>query len=159
MLVTLRPVVEADLPVLFEHQREPEGNRMAAFPPRDREAFFAHWARVAEDRSAIVRAVIADGVLAGNVCSFVRFGDREIGYWIGREHWGRGIASAAVAQFLVDFPERPLMAHVAKHNAASLRVLAKCGFAAVPCVTPPVIDDGVEEIALRLDGPGRGTAV
>ena len=32
--IRLREVTEADLPILFEHQREPEANRMAAFPAR-----------------------------------------------------------------------------------------------------------------------------
>src|SRR5205085_7095250 len=42
--VALRPVRESDLPVLFEHQADPEAARMAAFPSRDRQAFIAHWA-------------------------------------------------------------------------------------------------------------------
>ena len=35
LLTVLRDVTEADLPILFEYQREPEANRMAAFPPRE----------------------------------------------------------------------------------------------------------------------------
>ena len=46
----------------------------------------------------------------------------------GREYWGQGIASAALRQFLALIATRPLTAHVAKHNLASLRVLQKCGF-------------------------------
>jgi len=41
--VILRDVIESDLPIFFEHQRQPEANRMAAFPARAREAFMAHW--------------------------------------------------------------------------------------------------------------------
>jgi hypothetical protein len=37
----LREVVDSDLDAFFEHQREPEANRMAAFLARDREAFYA----------------------------------------------------------------------------------------------------------------------
>jgi RimJ/RimL family protein N-acetyltransferase len=33
--IHLRPVIESDLPILFEYQREPEANEMAGFPPRD----------------------------------------------------------------------------------------------------------------------------
>ena len=39
----LRDLVEADIAVFFEHQRDPEANRMAAFPARDEETFVAHW--------------------------------------------------------------------------------------------------------------------
>ena len=41
----LREVVDSDLDAFFEHQREPEANRMAAFPARDREAFDEHQGR------------------------------------------------------------------------------------------------------------------
>lgn len=54
-----------------------------------------------------------------------------LGYWIGREFWGRGIASAALSQFLHYETTRPLTAHVVKHNAASIRVLQKAGFTLV----------------------------
>jgi hypothetical protein len=40
--VQLRDVREADLPVFFEHQLDPEATRMAAFPARDREPITAH---------------------------------------------------------------------------------------------------------------------
>ena len=40
--VRLREVTEADLPILFEHQSEPEAARMAIFQSRDQEAFLAH---------------------------------------------------------------------------------------------------------------------
>jgi RimJ/RimL family protein N-acetyltransferase len=51
-----------------------------------------------------------------------------VGYWIGKEYWGRGIATAALQEFLTHLKMRPLHAYVAKHNKASIRVLEKCGF-------------------------------
>lgn len=48
--VQLREVLVADLPVFFEHQRDPEANRMAAFAARDRDAFMAHWSKILEGR-------------------------------------------------------------------------------------------------------------
>ena len=128
--VRLREIEPADLPVLFEHQRDPVANAMAAFPPRERDEFMAHWERILVDPEALIRAVEVDGRLAGNVVSFVRDGQREVGYWIGRELWGGGVATAALAAFLDLETERPLYAGVARWNAGSLRVLAKNGFAA-----------------------------
>src|SRR4029453_1988037 len=49
-------------------------------------------------------------------------------YWIGREFWGRGIATQALAVLLSAVKTRPLYARAAKDNVASLRVLEKCGF-------------------------------
>lgn len=130
MDVRLRDVQESDLPLLFEHQRDPVATRMAAFTPRDRKAFMAHWREnILGDDAVTKKTIMCNEDVAGNIVSFERSGRREIGYWIGREYWGRGIATEALAQFLGCVPERPLYAFVAKHNVASIRVLEKCGFA------------------------------
>ncbi|MCC6678116.1 MAG: GNAT family N-acetyltransferase [Phycisphaerales bacterium] len=127
--VSIRPVARADLPVLFEIQLDPEGNRLAGVVPRDRAAFEAALERAMSDPAFTARAVFADGVLVGSMARFPRDGRDFVGYWIAREHWGRGIATRAVALLLAEVPTRPLYARVARHNAASLRVLEKCGFA------------------------------
>ena len=75
------------------------------------------------DERAALRAVEADGVVVGNVVSWEHEGEREVGYRIGREHWGRGVATAALAAFVAEVTERPLFAHVANTNAGSIRVL------------------------------------
>jgi RimJ/RimL family protein N-acetyltransferase len=129
--VELRDVEERDLAVLFEQQLDPEATEMAAFPARGREEFMAHWAKNLADAGNVTRTIVVDGTVAGYICSFVIAAEREIGYWVGREHWGRGIATRALQIFLADQRDRPLFAHVAKHNVGSIRVLAKCGFEVV----------------------------
>ncbi|OUJ70224.1 GNAT family N-acetyltransferase [Hymenobacter crusticola] len=56
----------------------------------------------------------------------------EIGYWLGRPHWGRGIMTAAVEALtkytFVEFNICRLYAGVFAHNTASARVLEKCGY-------------------------------
>src|SRR4051812_5506740 len=94
--IRLRRVVPADLPTHFENQRDPASTGMAAVPPREREAFDLHWTTILADPSVVVRTVLADEVVAGSAVSFVRDGERQVGYWIAREHWGRGIATAAL---------------------------------------------------------------
>ncbi len=127
-LVQLRPVQTDDLPALFEHQADPASVNMAVVFPRDAEAFAAHWTKILADPSVIARAVIADDELAGSASCFEMDGLRSVGYWIAREHWGRGIATRAVALLLAEIPKRPLHARVARSNAASIRVLEKNGF-------------------------------
>ena len=129
--VLLRDVTEDDLPTFFEHQRDPAANRMAAFPARDREAFTAHWSKITGDASNITKTVVFEGRVAGNVVSWEQSGERAVGYWIGRDYWGKGVATRALAEFLRLVKTRPLCAHVAKHNLGSLRVLQKCGFTIV----------------------------
>ena len=127
--VRLRAVKDGDLPVFFIHQLDPEAIRLAAFPSRDRVAFMAHWAKIrATPQETITRTILCHGQVAGNIGSWVQAGQREVSYWLGREFWGRGIASAALALLLVEVKTRPLQAHVISRNVASIRVLQKCGF-------------------------------
>ena len=127
--VTLRDVEPADLPVFFEHQRDPVALAMAGLPGRERDAFDEHWARILADDAVHIRTIVAGDDVVGNVLSFERHGRREVGYWIGRHHWGRGIATAALVAFLGEETVRPLHAGVEPQNGGSLRVLEKCGFA------------------------------
>ena len=150
--VRLRDVVEGDLPVFYEHQRDPEATRMAAFPSREREAFMAHWASILADESLIKMTILYDGQVAGNIVSWEQAGQRLVGYWIGREYWGKGVATRALAAFVEQVKARPLFAYVAKHNAASMRVLEKCGFTRVGESAAMLDDSGavVEEVVMRL---------
>ena len=124
----LRDVREADLAVLFEHQREPEATEMALFPARDRDAFDAHWRRVLADDAVTKKTIVHEGRVAGNVLSWEQDGRRLIGYWVGKEFWGKGLATQALTEFVDELETRPLHAWVATTNVGSVRVLEKCGF-------------------------------
>ncbi len=126
--VHLRDVEAGDLPLFFEHQRDPIAVAMVAFRSRDRAAFDQHWEKLLADESLLKKTIVADGKVAGNIGSWLSEGKREIGYWIDRALWGRGVATEALSAFLRLEQTRPLHAGVAKHNAASIRVLQKCGF-------------------------------
>lgn len=125
----LREMTESDLPIFFEHQRDLEASQMAGFPARDRDVFMAHWCeKVLGDTSVQKRTIIVEGRVAGNVVSWEQEGKRFIGYWLGKAYWGRGVATAALSEFLESETTRPLYAYIAAHNIASVRVLEKCGF-------------------------------
>lgn len=132
MQVTLRDVRDDDLPVFYTHSNDPEGIRMAAFTtkdPSDRPHFEAHWARIRQDPSVVGRTIVgADGEIIGHAAVYGPPEDREVTYWIGREYWGRGAATAALRELLGLVPERPLHARAAADNGGSIRVLEKCGF-------------------------------
>ncbi|HEY3756756.1 MAG TPA: GNAT family N-acetyltransferase [Opitutaceae bacterium] len=129
--ISLRPVEASDLPVFFEQQLDPEATRLAAFPSREREAFFKHWTtRILVNPDNACCTILFDGQVTGYIGAWTdpETKERLIGYWFGRQFWGRGIATAAVIQFLQSELIRPLGAHVAKHNLGSIRVLEKAGF-------------------------------
>jgi RimJ/RimL family protein N-acetyltransferase len=146
----LREVLDADLPVLFAQQKDAEAAKMAHFPSREWGAFLVHWREnVLGNPAVVARTIEVEGEVAGYVASWQPAeGPREVGYWLGRAHWGRGLASAALSRFLtVHELRRPLVALVATHNVASRRVLEKCGFRWARHLVAP---DGVAEIELRL---------
>jgi RimJ/RimL family protein N-acetyltransferase len=126
--VELRDVVDDDLQVFFEQQLDPEATAMAAFPARGAEAFFTHWDKILHDRDVTAKTIVCAGEVAGNIVSWTQDGKREIGYWIGKAYWDKGIATRAVTWFMNLVDDRPLYAWVARHNVASIRVLEKAGF-------------------------------
>lgn len=147
----LRETDEGDLPALFEHQRDPEGARMAVFTPRELSAFLHHWrTRILGDPRVHVRTIVVDERVAGYVTSWAQDESRLIAYWIARELWGRGVATTALTEFVEQVDSfRPLDAFVATSNRGSIRVLEKCGFALVPG-SHETGTDGVEEVRYRL---------
>ena len=160
MTITLREVIKDDLPIFFEHQLDTEATQMAGFPSRDRAAFMAHWAKIMNKKTnptGILNTILTNGTVAGNVVYWEASGEPNIGYWIGKTHWGKGIASAAVAQFLARIERRPVYAHVAKHNLASIRVLQKCGFQLLPDYRSEGDGHSDDELVLEL-GAGRSRA-
>ncbi len=126
--IQIRPIIQSDLPIIFEQMSDPESSAMAALPSRDRVAFDAHWTKIMSNEDTILRAIEVDGQVAGHLVSFLLEQERQVGYWLGKEFWGRGIASESLKQFLGVVKTRPLFGRVAKHNIASRRVLEKCGF-------------------------------
>jgi RimJ/RimL family protein N-acetyltransferase len=70
------------------------------------------------------------GVVLADVPNFAH--DGELGYWVGRPYWGRGLATAAVRAFMAwAAPAHGLSRFTVRafgNNPASVRVAEKCGF-------------------------------
>jgi RimJ/RimL family protein N-acetyltransferase len=151
--VRLRGVEDRDLDTFFDHQVDPQAVEMAAFTARDKDQFAEHWAKLRADKTVVARTIVADGMVAGNIGSWQQNGQQLLGYWVGRECWGRGVATQALALFVGEMTIRPLYAHVAVHNVGSIRVLDKCGFRRdrVQEANAPAPDDGIEEFIFVLN--------
>jgi RimJ/RimL family protein N-acetyltransferase len=149
MSVRLRPVEAGDIEVFFAQQSDPEAQRQASFPARERQAFVEHWEkRVLGDPTSRARAITVDGVVAGNIVAWWQDGRRLVGFWMGREFWGRGLGTRALSEFLGAGQEetRPLYAEAAVHNVPSIRALKRCGFDELE-----VVRDGPDEfVVLKL---------
>jgi RimJ/RimL family protein N-acetyltransferase len=148
----LRNVLEDDLRIFFEHQRDPEANALAAFPAREWDTFLAHWRnKVLGNHTAVTRTILVDDEVAGYVGSWERDGRCYVAYWIGREYWGRGVATSAVEEFLrAHERRRPVFAYVVLSNTRSIRVLEKCGFQRTG--EPEMASDEVAEVLFLFAG-------
>lgn len=138
--VRLRPVEPGDLPTLFEFQLDEPAHALAATHARDQADFDSHWSKIINDAAVTVRTILADDAIAGSIACFEANGRAWIGYWIGAPFRRRGIATLALRLFLHEVTRRPLHASVAAHNAGSIRVLEKCGFAEVDRHHSPATD-------------------
>jgi len=140
--ILLRSVVDSDLLILFEQQLDREAVTLADYPSKDRGEFMRHWEGTLKNKTDVARIIEYKGKIAGHILCWKEKFEQRVGYWLGREFWGRGIASAALAEFLKVVKIRPLYAHVANHNAASKRVLEKCGFV--------LLDEGTRTAVFKL---------
>lgn len=96
-------------------------------------------------------AIEVSGEVAGGI-GYTRRDDvervgAEVGYWLGTEHWGRGIATAAVRVLsrhaFRSHPElRRLYALPFSSNPASGRVLSKAGYRLEGTLRQSAIKDG-----------------
>ena len=132
MKVSLRDVHDRDLPVFWAQSSDREVQQMAAVTREyhyDRDHFDRHWSKVRTDPTVIVQTIVADGTVAGHAAVFGAPAEREVTYVVGRDHWGLGIATAALSALIELEPTRPLHADTVADNVGSIRVLEKCGFA------------------------------
>jgi [ribosomal protein S5]-alanine N-acetyltransferase len=111
-----------------------------------------NWVRLATSRTPQTDfAITVDGQPVGGI-GLILHDDiercaAEIGYWLGREYWGRGLATAAV-RGLTDhaFRSHPLtrvFALVFAANLPSVHVLEKAGYRCEGRLRRAAIKDGV----------------
>lgn len=86
--------------------------------------------------NSVTKAIEYRGELVGTVGITPQTGwkdhSAEIGYWVGEEYWGKGIATEALCRMtdlvFSTMKYKKLFAPVLGPNNASMRVLEKCGY-------------------------------
>ncbi|MEO0383538.1 MAG: GNAT family N-acetyltransferase [Pseudomonadota bacterium] len=145
--VHLRPYALEDADRLAVLLNDPDVTAMTSSIPypyarSDAEAFLSDVRN--EDGRKVSRAITRDGALVGGIGFGPRpGGHEEIGYWVGKPHWGQGIATVAVGVFveLLDALgiDGDIEARTVASNEASQKVLINNGFAyrgEGECITP-----------------------
>jgi len=129
--IELKDTTETDFDCLFSFQLDKEANYLAAFTskdPTDKIAYIEKWTRLLSDKTVNSKTIFLKSKIVGSIAKFEMEGKSEITYWIGKEYWGKGIASNALQQFLKTEKNRPIYGRVAFNNFGSQKVLEKCEF-------------------------------
>ena len=149
----LRPwrASDADALVLHANDREVSRHLGERFPHpyalEDAHCFIGHALHLSSEKAF---AIAIDGVAAGGIGvqpgEGVERHSAELGYWLGRAHWGRGIATEAVRLVVPHALDAlalyRLQARVFAGNTASMRLLERCGFAHEATLRRLVVKDG-----------------
>jgi RimJ/RimL family protein N-acetyltransferase len=156
MKISLRKSIESDLNIFYQNQADEEANFMAAFTsknPYDKDAYIKKWTELMTVDSVHMESIILDNIVVGCVVKFVMGGDSDITYALDKEHWGKGITTEAVKQFIEIEKTRPLFGRVANDNHGSKKILEKAGFIKIGTNTDFANARGeeIEEYIYRLD--------
>jgi ribosomal-protein-alanine N-acetyltransferase len=129
--IKLEKTKESDLESFFQFQLDSEANHLAAFMPKDskdKTAYIERYTKYLSDPTINMRTIKVGDVIVGSISKYEIENEAEITYWIDKQFWGQGIATAALKNFLVIEKIRPLNGRVAFDNFGSQKVLEKCGF-------------------------------
>ena len=136
---TLRPWQHGDAESIVRHANDPDvaANLRDRFPHPYTAADAEEWLQFATTESPVTDfAVEVDGEAVGGIGltleTDIERCSAEIGYWLGKAVWGRGLATAAVKTLvgygLREFGLTRIFARVFAEHGASIRVLEKAGF-------------------------------
>jgi [ribosomal protein S5]-alanine N-acetyltransferase len=137
--LSLRPPVPADAPEVARYVGDFDVARMLAPVPHPYAVADAEWwigTQATPEGQAKEQVFVAtlDGALIG-ACSHIlggRKGSSEIGYWVGKPHWGKGYCTEMTAALIRHgFAAHGLGTITISHmidNPASAAVIAKFGF-------------------------------
>ena len=131
MKIELKDTNTDDLEALFNFQSDRDANYLAAFTTKDPtnwDDYIKKWTRLLSDETINNKTIFFNNQIAGSIAKFEVDGESEITYWIGKDFWGKGIATAALKQFLEVEKTRPIFGRAAFDNFGSKKVLEKCGF-------------------------------
>lgn len=149
----LRAMVPSDAASLARHANDRDIwlNLRDRFPhpytEADAEAYIAH---IATKEPTTSFAIVVDDAAVGGVGLMLSHDiervSAEIGYWLGRAYWGRGIITdavrAATEYAFTTLDLRRVFAVPFAHNLASQRVLEKIGYVREGAMRRSAIKDG-----------------
>jgi ribosomal-protein-alanine N-acetyltransferase len=99
------------------------------YPYSDKDAL--DWLDSCLEQNCSPHAILLENDIVGCISYWPTDNKIEIGYWVGRQYWGKGICTRAIKLLMGQdqFPKgKVIVAEVAAENTASKKVLLNCGF-------------------------------
>lgn len=149
--ITLRDYKDGDIETIHDLLNNDEVSRYLSsripFPYSHHDAVW--WVETGS-KNEITRVIEFNGQLSGIIGvvrgTFENYRSGELGYWLGKPFWGKGLATQAVSEMtnriFTDTDIVRLFAPIYDCNKASMRVAVKCGYRL----------EGVAEKAVYKDG-------
>jgi len=169
--ILLRPWRESDAEALFKYASDPDVGPRAGWPPHKSveeslqiiKSVFNTPTMWAVELKETAEAIGCVGYLPASVSNLQIPDDQcEVGYWIGKPYWGRGICTEAL-RLVIDYcfnvnHYTVLWGDFFPSNPASGRVMTKCGFVdtgrEVVCPNLEIGSDQPVRV-LKLDFPSK----
>ena len=140
--IQLRPARIEDAAGLHRYWPLPASQRYIDRTVSTLEDTRSHLAQHLQQRQSLLHVIECEGLVVGDIGGTFRsphvlggstdLRDFSLGYSIDPEHWGRGIATAAIGRFTAMLHEelgvRRIVAMVFSENTASLRALGRNGY-------------------------------
>ena len=120
--------------MFFSFMQDKDSLWQAAFTskdPTDLTAHTEHWNKNLSNPEVQMKTILVDDHVVGNIGRYFMEGVAEVTYWVGTEFQNKGIATLALAKFLLIDRTRPMLARIAFDNEASAMVLLKNGFTVI----------------------------
>lgn len=146
---TLRRWQHLDAGAIVRHANDPDvaANMRDRFPHPYTPADAERWLGIATAEGPLTNFAIEVGGIGLILGTDIERCSAEIGYWLGRSVWGRGLATAAVRALVGygfrEFGPTRILAHVFANHGASARVLEKAGFSREGLMRRAAIKAGV----------------
>ncbi|WP_283937978.1 GNAT family N-acetyltransferase [Sphingomonas caseinilyticus] len=153
----MRRVRSADIDAIHAIMSDAETMRFWSSPPHSTLAETEKWlaSMIEADRAGESDEFILEhqGRVIGKLGAWRH---PEIGFFLDRDYWGRGLASEALLQFINyarDLGLNCLTADVDPRNTACLHLLAKCGFHETGRQSATYVVDGqaCDSVYLKVD--------
>lgn len=151
-MIELRQFEQKDEALLVSYLNdEAQTHFLSARLPQPYTNEAAHWWVNTGSKIGVAYAIICNEIFVGSISAmpgeFEKQKTAEIGYWVAKPYWGKGIASEALQKFthslFVNTDFIRLNASVFEGNLASAKVLQKCGYKLEAVLEKAIYKNGV----------------